>query len=1120
VVRCSSCGSENPESARFCNQCAASLLSRCPACGVLNRASAKFCGECGTPLEVAPLAAKSPAGTHFPLRREQPIAPGASLEPQGIDGERRHLSVLFCDLVGSTEIAAHLDPEDWREIVANYHKSAAEAVARFGGHVAQYLGDGLLVFFGYPQAHEDDPERAVRAGLAILDAISMLNGRPSSERRPKLAARIGIHCGAVVVGEGQGKGANVFGNVPNVASRVQSAAAPDTVLITADVHQLVSGLFVVDDRGAKPLKGIEHPVQLYRVIQSSGVRGRLAVAALRGLTPFIGREDELRLLLHRWDQTREGEGQVVMVVGEAGIGKSRLVKRFHEEIARTPHTWVDAAAAALYQNTPFFAIADTLQQGFRSRHGEDNTDERVAELEASLQLAGVKLIEAVPLIAPLMNLAIPAKYPPLPMTAEQQRKRLLATIVAWTLGTARIQPLVIAIEDLHWADPSTLEVIQLLLEQGAKAPLLLIYTARPEFRASWPLRAHHTQLTLNRLSAHDVREMVARVVAHAALPADAVEAVVERTGGVPLFIEELTRTVLDSVDAKPAVHEIPTTLHDSLMARLDRLGPVKEIIQVASVIGHEFSWGLLRAIAATDDETLEAALKRLTDAELLFVQGIPPEASYTFKHGLIQDVAYQSLLRSRRQDYHRKIAQALEERFPEIAQAQPELLAYHYTEADLGKQAILQLQIAGQKAIQRSANVEAVSHLNKGLKLLKKMPDSPARIQQELTLQITLGTPLIATKGFASPEVERVYARARELCHQLGDVPQLFPVLWGLWVFYTARAEHSAARELAEQCLRLAENSHDPTFLVEAHHALGITLTALAEFDPALEHLEYVIVHHDPAQHGAMAFLYGQDPKVVCLSQAAWVLWIRGYPDQALKRNDEAITLGQKLSHPYSLTAALDFGAMVHQLCQDGQATRERAEAAIALSTEQEFAYWTTWGFVLRGWALTEHGQVKDGIVQIQQGVTAFRATGAEVMVPYFLGLLAEAYGKSGQSDRGLSVLDEAQAAVDHGRERWWEAELYRLKGELLLKQSGVQSLKSKDEKEAEDYFRQALDIASRQSAKSLELRAAMSLSRLWEKQGKRAEARRMLVEIYSWFTEGFDTIGLREAKMLLEEVS
>jgi len=538
-MRCQNCSAENPQGAKFCIQCATPFSHRCQKCGFENPSEARFCAQCAATLDAA-----------------EPI--GAGSEPHGgLTGERRHLTVLFCDLVGSTEIASHLDPEQWRELVGEYHRAAAQAIERFGGSVAQYLGDGVMAYFGWPEAHDNDAERAARAGLAILDAISKLNEHPT---RPKLSARIGINSGAVVVGAGVDKGADVFGDTPNIAARVQTVAEPGTVVITDAVQRLVSGVFVVEDRGAQALKGIERPVQLYRVVQPSGVRGRFEAAAVtRGLTPFVGREDELRLLMSRWERALEGEGQVALIIGEAGIGKSRLVQRLHEQIAGTPHTWVEAAAGAFFQNTPFHAVTEMLRELLAWR-GDESAEEQLTQLETRLVLAGLKPAEALPLIAPLLNLPIPAKYPPLLLSPEQQRRRLLVTLVEWMVGHARIQPLVIATEDLHWADPSTLEPIGLLAEQGAKARLLLLYTARPEFHPPWLPRAHHTQLTLNRLSVRDVRTMVREVAGQNALSAETTAAVVERTSGVPLFVEELTRAVLESSDAKLGGHQIPVTL--------------------------------------------------------------------------------------------------------------------------------------------------------------------------------------------------------------------------------------------------------------------------------------------------------------------------------------------------------------------------------------------------------------------------------------------------------------------------------------------------------------------------------------------------------------------------------
>ena len=687
---CAKCNYDNPADAQFCMKCGAKIEHRCAACNTENPGDANFCRKCGAA-----------------LRASAPVKDQTSTVElvAGVEGERRHLTVLFCDLVGSTEIASHLDPEEWRGIIGEYHRAATQAIRRFGGHVAQYLGDGVMAYFGWPEAHDNDAERAARTGLAILDAISKLNEHPT---HPKLAARIGIDSGAVVVGAGAGGDTDVFGDTPNIAARVQTVAEAGTVVITEEVHRLVSGLFVVEDRGAQALKGIERPVQLYRVVQPSGVRGRLeAAAAAHALTQFVGREDELRLLMNRWERALDGEGQMALIIGEAGIGKSRLAQRFHEQIAGTPNTWVEAAAGAFFQNTPFYAVTEMLRELLAWR-GDESVEEQLGQLETRLELAGLKPAEVIPLIAPLLNLPLPAKYPPLPLPPEQQRRRLLATLVEWALGAARVQPIVIAIEDLHWADPSTLELLQLLVEQGATARLLLLYTARPEFHAPWPSRMHHTQITLNRLSARNVRTMMGEVAAQKALSEEIIAALVERTGGVPLFVEELTRAVLESGDAKLTGREIPVTLHDALMARLDKLGPAKEVIQVGAVIGSEFSYELLQAVHTIPEEDLQRALRSLADAELLYVRGLVPEATYQFKHALIRDAAYEALLRSRRKDLHRLVASTINERFSALKEAHPELLARHWTESGETETAITEWSKAGKIAevaqrVQRSA---------------------------------------------------------------------------------------------------------------------------------------------------------------------------------------------------------------------------------------------------------------------------------------------------------------------------------------------------------------------------------------------------------------------------------
>jgi predicted ATPase len=751
----------------------------------------------------------------------------------------------------------------------------------------------------------------------------------------------------------------------------------------------------------------------------------------------------------------------------------------------------------------------------------------------------------------LLSIPLGEGYSPSNLSPEQQKKKTLQALLTIPLEIASRQPALLVVEDLHWADPSTMEFFDLIVDQVAMARIMAVFTFRPDLSPVWGSRSYLTHLTLSRLPRKQVEAMVDKVAGMKRLPDEVREQLVVKTDGVPLFVEELTKMVIESGLLKELeVHyelmgplpplAIPTTLQDSLMARLDRLATAREVAQLGATLGREFSYELLQAVSTVDETTLQEALVKLVEAELLYQRGLPPQATYLFKHALIQEAAYQSLLKSKRQQYHQRIAQVLEERFPDTVKTQPELLAHHYTEAGLTEQAIPYWQRAGQRAVQHSANIEAIAHLTRGLELLKTLPEAPGRIQQELGFQTILGPALMATKGLGAPEVEQTYTRARELCQQMRETPQLFPVLYGLWGVYLLRAELQTALELTEQLLSLAQRDQDQELLVEAYRGLGVTLFWLGEFASARPHLEQGLALYDLQKHRSHAFLYHQiDPGVGCLSHAAWALWLFGYPDQAARKSQEALALAQELSHLHGLVLALWFAACFHQSRREMQAVQELAESIITLSTENGFAQFLAYGTILRGWALAmqEHGD--DGIAQIRQGLAAFRATGAELVRPYFLALLAEAHWKAGKVEEGLSVLTEALALVEKTGERMWEAELYRLRGELLLRmgeEGRVGETESGREGEVtkityspippfspsspQECFHRAIQVARRQQAKSLELRAAMSLSRLWQKQGKKEEARKMLSEIYGWFTEGFETADLKEAKALLEELS
>jgi TOMM system kinase/cyclase fusion protein len=1072
-------------------------------------------------------AASSPA-LRVPAQPPAQVAPPPAPAPLP-EAERRQLTVLFCDLVDSTRLASQLDPEDLREVVRAYQEACAKVIARYEGHIAQYLGDGLLVYFGYPRAHEDDAQRAVRAGLGMIEAVGQLTTRLAQERGVQLAVRLGIHTGLVVVGDvggGPRQEQLALGETPNVAARLQGLAAPNTLVVSAATFPLLGGFFACQPLGTPLLKGLAQPLAVYRVLYESMARSRLETVGSTGLTPLVGREQEVALLQERWAQVKEGLGQVVLLSGEAGIGKSRLVQVLKEQVATEPQAWLTPCQCSpYYQNSALYPMIDLLERVVLQFDREETPQQKLSKLEGHLVQYGLPLAEAVPLHAALLSLPLPAAYAPLHVSSEQHKQKTLHALLTTVLRIAAQRPVLLVMEDLHWIDPTTLEFLNLLVDQGPTAPILALFTFRPDFRPPWTGRSHLTQVTLPRLPRRQAAEMTGQVAHGKALPAEVLEQVVAKTDGVPLFVEELTKMVLESglLQEREACYEltgplpplaIPTTLHDSLMARLDRLATVKGLAQLGATLGREFAYTLLQAVSPWDEATLQRGLHQLVDAEFLYQQGLPPQATYRFKHALIQETAYQSLLRSTRQQYHQRIAQVLEAHFPERCETQPELLAQHYTEAGLAAPAVEYWQRAGERASQRSAHPEAIGHLTRGLDLLAVLPDTPARTQHELTLHTTLGVSLLAIKGFGAPEVERVYARARELCRQVGDTPALFPVLWGLWWFYEVRAELQTARELAEQLLTLAQRQPEPGLLLQAHRAMGQTLLWLGELVPARTYLEQGSALYDRHQHHALAFQYGQDPGVGLRNFAAHVRWYLGYPDQALRLMQEALSLARELAHPFSLSFALDNTAWLHLYRREGHRCQEWAEADMTLAREQGFAFFLALGTIMHGWALTEQGQVEEGMSQMRQGLGAHRVTGAVLGGPYWLALLAEAYGKVEQAEEGLHILTDALATSQRRGEHYWEAELYRLKGELLLKQAVPEA------QEAETCFRQALGVARRQEAKSLELRATRSLSRLWQQQGKRAEAYELLAPIYGWFTEGFDTPDLQEAKVLLEALA
>jgi class 3 adenylate cyclase/predicted ATPase len=1036
-----------------------------------------------------------------------PAQVGASpVAPPMPEAERRQLTVMFCDLVDSTKLSGQLDPEEYRDVVRAYHRVCSEVITRFDGHIAQLLGDGLLVYFGYPQAHEDDAHRAVRAGLGILKAMGDLNQKLEQEQGIALALRLGIHTGLVVVGEmggAQRQEQLALGETPNIAARIQGLAAPNTLVISEATHRLVQGYFECQNLAAQALRGVTESMRLYQVLGESGATSRLDIAQPRGLIPLVGRESEVTLLLDRWEQVRAGHGHVVLLTGDAGIGKSRLVQMLKDYVAQEPHTRWECRSTEYAQNSALYPVIDLFQRVWQF-DAQETPDVKWEKLAHALSQYRLPWEESVPLFAPLLSLSLPEQhYPPLNFSPQRQRQRTLETIVAILLELAERQPVLFIVEDLHWSDPSTLELLNLVLDQTPTASMLVLLTCRPHFQPAWHHRSYLTEITVNRLSPTQVEQIVTGMTDGKTFPAEVLQQILAKTDGVPLFIEEMTKAILESGHLKDvnghyeltgtfSTLAIPATLQDSLMARLDRLVTAKAVAQYAAVIGRQFSYALLQAVSQLNEVMLRHELGRLVEAEIVYQRGVPPQATYIFKHALIQDAAYESLLKRTRQHYHQRIAQVLEAQFPEIAETQPELVAYHCMEAGLTAQSVSYWHMAAQRAVDRSAHVEAIRHLTKGLELLQMLPETPQRFHREVDMHIALGASLIATKGFAAPEVGQTYTRARQLCQDLADPYQLFPVLRGLWNYYLVRAELQTAQALGEQLLTLAQQTQDSVMLSAAHRAIGTTLLSLGAVADASTHLTRDIALYD---------------------LSAWGLWCLGYPDQALVRSHEAVTLAQQIAYPFSLSFALGSVALIHQLRREERFTQERAEATISLTKEQGFQFWMALGSLLHGWALVHYGQAQEGIAQISQSLTAYHATGAEILRPYCLALLAEAHGTLGEPEAGLVVLTEALTLIDTTGERWYVPELYRLKGDLLLQQN------SNNQADAEICFHHALEIARTQQAKSWELRAATSLARLWHQQGKPQEAYDLLASVYNWFTEGFDTADLQDAKVLLNEL-
>jgi class 3 adenylate cyclase/predicted ATPase len=1062
--------------------------------------------------------------------RELSAATAASTQPEPKSqdaAERRQVTVMFSDLVGSTALSARMDPEDLREVISAYQKCVAETVQRFGGFVAKYMGDGVLIYFGYPQAHEDDAERAVRGGLELVKAVSDL------KTHAPLQTRVGIATGLVVVGDLIGSGASqeqaIVGETPNLAARLQGVAKPNGVVIAESTRKLVGNLFELEDLGSQELKGISVAVRAWSALRPASVESRFDALHTTGLTELIGRGEELELLMRRWSKVRTGEGQVVLISGEAGIGKSRLTAALLERLATEPHTRLRYFCSPQHTDSALYPIISQMERAAGFTH-DDSAQAKLDKLDVVLALTSTS-IEHAALFAEMLSLPNDGRYPVLALDPQQRRQRTLEALTAQVEALSRQKPVLMILEDAHWADPTSMESFSRAVDRTRTFDVLLIVTYRPEFEPPWTGRPNVTVLTLNRLGEREIAAMIDGVSGNKRLPESVKHDIIERTDGIPLFVEEITKAVLEAENEgateravaaipSPSV-AVPASLHASLMARLDRLGSAKEVAQTGAVIGREFPHALIAAVARKGEAELCSALDRLIDAGLLFRQGVAPHATYLFKHALVQDAAYGTLLREPRRALHARIAETLESRFADIAERQPELLARHCTEAGLIEKAAGLWGKAGQRSLERSALVEAIAQLTHALGQIAALPATSALRREEIKLQVALITPLIHVKGYAAPETTAAAERARlriEQADVLGEPTEdpllLLSVLYSFWTASYVAFNGDAMRNLAAQFLSLAEKQGATLPLVIGHRLMGHSLMLTGNIAEGRAHYDQSVALYDPTMHRPLATRFGQDAGVATLCFRSLALWLLGYPDAALADAKQALREARDIGQAVNLFFALLHTSLTYIQCGDYAVANAETDELAALTNEKGSSFWKALGMSMRGCLFALTGKASDAVCVITSGITAFRSTGATMWLPLHSSYFARAYAELGQFDDAWRSIGDAMTAVETTKERWWEAEVNRTAGEITLLSPEPDAAK------AEAYFDRALAVARQQQAKSWELRAAMSMARLWRDQGKVRQARELLAPVYGWFTEGFGTRDLKEAKALLDALA
>jgi class 3 adenylate cyclase/predicted ATPase len=1062
-------------------------------------------------------------GTGSPAATLQRVLGQPPLEPSvGPEAERRQLTVLFCDLVGSTELSTKLDPEALRDLMQAYQRACREVIAHYEGHVAQYLGDGLMVYFGWPRAHEDDAGRAIRAGLEITQAVSKLKASTP------IQTRAGIHTGLVVVGEtGQGDASvpqAAVGETPNIAARLQSLAEPNSVVVSERTKALAAGLFDYTDLGTPALKGVSEPLQVFRVLGTRAVESRFEAARSEvGLTPLVGREEEIALLLRRWQDVEDGEGQVMLIGGEPGIGKSRLARVLRERLQDKPYTVLRYQCSPYHVHSALYPTIEQLERaaGFAR---EDTPEEKLDKMQAILAGSEEQIAQSAPLFAAMLSLPTD-RYGALNLSPQKLKGQTLEALAGQVEALAKRQPVLMIWEDVHWIDATSQEGLDLLVPRLSKLGVLLIVTHRPEYSPRWREQAHVTLLGLTRLGKRQGAELVTKLTGGKSLPPEVLDQIVAHTDGVPLFVEELTKSILESkllrdagdryvLDGPLPVLAIPTTLRDSLIARLDRLAPIREVAQIGACIGREFPYDLLSAVSPLKGARLDDALEQLTTSGLLFRRGAPPNASYTFKHALVQDAAYDSLLKRKRAQLHAQVAQTLEKDFADRVANEPEVLAHHFTQAELNDRAVPYWIQAGQRSQSRVAFAEAVAHLRAALNVAARLPLSLERDRQEVEIRTLLATAYISHLGYGAVEALRVLEPARELATRFGWSDTLRSILRSVWLYHEMRCDYPAALEGVAELDTLARSRGDSVALVTARCNEAHTRACMGDFKGVQRATDQLLSAYDFEKHRDIAAIDMSDPKCDALIWAGFWRWALGYPDQAREAADEQLKLARRLGHTLNLCWSLTGGTYALLLRGEAELARHWVAEADAISRENSIEFYIEDAIPsFHGFALIESGVYGEGYARAAQGLKHWRSTGGTMLVPFILQMLARALIALQRFKEAAACLQEALDVIDRTGHRSHESEVHRIRGELH------QHGDTPDLPAAEQSFNRALEVARSQEAKGFELRIAMSLARLWRSQGKRGQAYDLLAPIYNWFTEGFGTRDLKEARNLLDEL-